>query len=168
MLLKTGWGALLLKRQLKIWGYKMYIYVIVSAAGPVKIGQTRNPDNRLDSLQVASPYKLHIAYTRKVSAKDYILIEREAHRNLDGKRLCSEWFDASEEDAIKAVDAALAKFGYYISKHPEKEFRERHIAYWRAHPGGLSMMSPRGVMEYAKYVFMRDDALDMKKTGFLA
>jgi hypothetical protein len=83
------------------------LYVIGSDTGPQKIGVSANVARRLAVLQTHSPHAL-TAHHQAQPASDARLVERVAHALLAAKRLRGEWFDVSVEDAIAAIDQAIA------------------------------------------------------------
>ena len=69
------------------------IYFIQNGTGPVKIGYTKNDVNqRLASLQSASPYQLHLLGTMDGSIAD----ERRLHRKFALLHTSGEWFRADQ------------------------------------------------------------------------
>ena len=68
------------------------IYFIQSGKdGPVKIGRTRNVQRRMNELQVASFYELHLLHYFKADP----FIEDAFHEALAEHRIRGEWFDAA-------------------------------------------------------------------------
>lgn len=85
--------------------YKLYVYVIESEAGVIKVGFSGDPQNRLLGLLTGHPFGLEVAYTRHHEQAP--LIEKIAHRILAPTKIRNEWFKCSKNDAIAAVDAAF-------------------------------------------------------------
>ena len=85
---------------------KGYVYIVCwSASGPIKIGWSTAPRQRLAGLQTSMPYKLHFGgVVRVVHAKK---LESGAHSALADKRLQGEWFGV-EPDAAWDMLCALA------------------------------------------------------------
>ena len=64
------------------------LYIIRSAAGPIKIGVSQSPAKRLKQLQTAHPYKLEIACIVPGGAR----LEISYHERFAAHRLEGEWF----------------------------------------------------------------------------
>lgn len=83
------------------------VYAISSEDGPTKIGKASSPARRVASLNTGSSVKLTLKY--ESSAMDKAdLVERLAHQLLAEKRLNGEWFSVSTEEAVAAINAAIA------------------------------------------------------------
>jgi hypothetical protein len=59
--------------------------------GPVKIGISKDPQRRLDTLQTGSPHELELIYTARVAAESEC--EDYLHEMWSSRRLNGEWFD---------------------------------------------------------------------------
>ena len=71
-----------------------FIYFIQSEkGGAIKIGLSKNPEERLNELQTSTPYKLKLL----AKIKGDISKERELHRRFARYRIRGEWFEASNE-----------------------------------------------------------------------
>lgn len=83
------------------------IYVIGPRFGPRKIGFASDVQKRLATLQSSNPAELIIQYRIDVGgqARD---VEFEAHRLLQDRRLRGEWFNVTLDDAIGAIETAIA------------------------------------------------------------
>lgn len=85
----------------------MNIYIIGTENGPKKIGYSRSPKQRLAAIQSANPLPVTLLHHRHIG--DFVsVIEARVHRRLRNHRLNGEWFDVSLEEAIAAVEAAIA------------------------------------------------------------
>lgn len=71
------------------------------SGGPIKIGYSVNPKNRLIALQTAYPYELALIGSIEGSLAD----EAEWHDVLGYHRLSGEWFAPSKRVIEKIVDA---------------------------------------------------------------
>jgi len=60
----------------------MFIYIITSGAKPIKIGYTKDINQRLKQLQTGYPQKLFCYHSIEVEDKHAILIEKLIHKNL--------------------------------------------------------------------------------------
>lgn len=91
----------------------MTAYVYVLAVGgedgpfrrPVKIGITKNPEQRLAGMRPHSP--LPLSYVKLISVKDIHVaraIEIRVHSLLGDTRLAYEWFDTEPSTAVYFVE----------------------------------------------------------------
>lgn len=90
-----------------------FVYVIRRSDGAVKVGMTNNPPQRLRNLQTGSPNRLSFAYVAGcagVAAR----IESEAHKLMDAYAIQGDWFEASPEVAVAAVNAAAARLDFSL------------------------------------------------------
>lgn len=96
-----------------------YIYVIEAKGFAIcKIGVANDVQKRLASIQTSSPFTLHVFFSLEVSEQQAFLIEKTAHKLLQGQNMRGEWFDVSADDAKKAVIEAKANpIVKPISKH---------------------------------------------------
>jgi hypothetical protein len=83
-----------------------FIYVIRSSDGRTKVGISANPRRRLQALQSGDSSKLNLGYQRPISRELAVRIERRAHWLMQAAHVHGEWFLASVEEAIDAVNAA--------------------------------------------------------------
>lgn len=83
-----------------------YLYVVAVAgdSGPVKIGISRDPENRLNGLQTASPLLLYSVHTFKFPQRDIATyIEANIHQHLADRRGIGEWFNIAPIEALFEV-----------------------------------------------------------------
>lgn len=85
------------------------LYVIASSKGPVKVGITGNPKQRLKWFQTASPEKLDLVHVFEVGSNARA-IERQAHGRLKPYHLTGEWFDTTPDNARQAITASILEF----------------------------------------------------------
>jgi hypothetical protein len=85
--------------------YKLYVYIIESEAGVMKVGFSGDPQARLLNLLTGHPFDLQVVYTKNHEMAP--LLERAAHRILAPLKIRNEWFKCSREEAIEAVEAAF-------------------------------------------------------------
>jgi hypothetical protein len=83
------------------------VYVMGSDLGLTKVGMSRRPENRVRIIAAASGVAVRLQHATDDHV-DASLIEAAAHRLLDAKRRAGEWFDVSVEEAISAVESAVA------------------------------------------------------------
>lgn len=84
-----------------------FIYVAACSAGPVKIGITNNPRQRIEAIRNASPFLVELAHSSAVDG-DAAAVERQSHDILQAHRLSGEWFSATVSDAIDAIKQAAS------------------------------------------------------------
>lgn len=84
-----------------------YVYFAQAGEdGPIKIGWTCSPQERIDALQTSSPFKLNVLVVLEGSKKD----EAAFHRQFADHRLNGEWFtdcDEIREEIRSRVAAAV-------------------------------------------------------------
>ena len=85
-----------------------HIYVIGPTVGLQKVGIAPDPRQRLATLQTACPFDLFLHLAVAVPFGDAHAIERRAHRLLARSCVRNEWFEATREEAIHAVQTAVA------------------------------------------------------------
>ncbi len=85
-----------------------YVYVIGPPIGLQKVGIATDPKQRLATLQTACPFDLFLHLAVAVPFEDAHAIERRAHRLLARSCVRNEWFEATREEAIQAVQSAVA------------------------------------------------------------
>jgi len=90
-------------KQFEIEEYS-YVYLILSDCGRVKIGITKDPEQRLDTLQGSSPRQLTLITAILVpNARD---VEEELHERYSRYNTHGEWFDLPDsriEDAVEQL-----------------------------------------------------------------
>jgi hypothetical protein len=80
-----------------------HIYVFARSDGLLKIGISRNPRQRRESIQKATPDRLTLEYSERVeTARE---IETRVHAFLRPFRVSGEWFRCETKLAILAIDA---------------------------------------------------------------
>ena len=82
---------------------RSHLYVIQAVnGGPVKIGMSRNPDNRVEELQPGSPFPLQVIRVYPHQGR----YERSVHKALSQWRLHGEWF---EEDVVEHIEDIMVR-----------------------------------------------------------
>jgi len=77
-----------------------YLYVIgPKQNGPVKIGFSAHPEQRLKTLQTSHPDPLVIHHTVKFDSKNIRELEKIIHKEVSHKKTQGEWFNISPQDA---------------------------------------------------------------------
>lgn len=86
----------------------VFVYIICSPDGHVKVGTAKNVEKRLRGLQVANPQVLTVAHVSggmlRIIAEQ---VEFEAHHRLHQFHVHGEWFFCSVDDAKTAICDAL-------------------------------------------------------------
>jgi Meiotically Up-regulated Gene 113 (MUG113) protein len=108
-------------------GHRNNIYLIGAAGlSAVKIGSARNPQLRLQQLQVGSPVPLAILWTYPFlqssgEEKEGMSLEKALHHRFAGRRLHGEWFDLSP-DPVAATRTAIMDL--VTSELPDREIEK--------------------------------------------
>ncbi len=85
-----------------------FVYVIGPPVGLQKVGIATDPRQRLATLQTACPFDLFLHLAVAVPFGEAHAIERRAHRLLARSCVRNEWFETTREEAIGAVQTAVA------------------------------------------------------------
>ena len=89
-----------------------YLYAIGRVGAPagasIKIGWTKNLQQRLAQLQSETSDLLSILHHARLPADQVLSAEREAHKALVGTRATGEWFNVPLSLARAAIDLAVA------------------------------------------------------------
>lgn len=93
------------------------IYVIKSAAGPVKIGISVNVKLRFRALQNQSSVLLSLPFIAKCSSIYAETVEATVHQILQSYRWNGEWFDVSVEKAIDTIKEAAERVGCELTPY---------------------------------------------------
>ncbi len=102
-----------------------HIYVIGPLIGLQKVGIATDPRQRLATLQTACPFDLFLHLAVAVPFEEAHAIERRAHRLLARSCIRNEWFEATREEAIQAVQSAATL------RSPTKPVTHPTPAEWR-------------------------------------
>lgn len=78
-----------------------FIYFIGREEGPVKIGVSRNPSERLVGLQTGCPFPLKLHGHWMVENTRIYAVERTIHSALEPYRAQGEWFSLTPKEAAK-------------------------------------------------------------------
>jgi hypothetical protein len=84
---------------------KSFIYIISNERGPIKIGISNNPQARLIGLRTGSADALTLTHIFKPSGSAKKL-EKQVHMMLAKAHISGEWFNATVDDAVIAVERA--------------------------------------------------------------
>jgi hypothetical protein len=91
----------------------MFMYVISTSEndqGPVKLGISADPDQRVRELQTGHPELLQVYYRESIEADRVRIYERLLHRDNHHHRLKGEWFDLTVEQGIGYVQFTLIEY----------------------------------------------------------
>jgi hypothetical protein len=87
----------------------IFVYVVApSFDGPCKIGSGISPARRVAAYRAGAPWPIRIWATCQSS--DGRELERAAHRELDAKRLSSEWFSVTVPQAVGVIHDLIARY----------------------------------------------------------
>lgn len=89
----------------KVMGLSVYI-ISATGSGLLKVGVSHNPNGRMRTLSTSLPYKLKVE--RTWPRTDAYQIEGATHDILAEHRLNGEWFNVTLDQAVKAVERAIA------------------------------------------------------------
>lgn len=113
-----------------------HIYVIGPPVGLQKVGIATDPRQRLATLQTACPFDLFLHLAVAVPFEDAHAIERRAHRLLARSCVRNEWFEATREEAIQAVQSAVSP------RSPARSIPQPTPAEWRISRAERRPVSP--------------------------
>jgi len=83
-----------------------WIYFIqIGEEGPIKIGKSLSPYERLDCLQQASPWQLQLVAAREGPAE----LEKEYHQKFHDLRMKGEWFESADSLMEEIAKVGLPK-----------------------------------------------------------
>ena len=105
-----------------------YLYVIGSqntTDGPVKMGLSADPDQRVKDLQTGHPEPLMVYHREPVEIERVRLYERLLHRDNNHYRRHGEWFDLSVEQAIAYVIFTTIEYALVSTENLQRQLRCR-------------------------------------------
>jgi DNA-binding XRE family transcriptional regulator len=89
-----------------------YVYIISNGLGANKVGISKNPSNRLASLQTSSPSRLTLVYHKEVPAGMALLAEKIIHKKLEKYNIGFEWFSAEIQTIILVIENVVVDLPY--------------------------------------------------------
>lgn len=107
----------------------IYFMRRADGVGPIKIGCSKWPQERLQALQIWSPEPLEIVATVPGTFAD----ERRLHRQFDAHRLHGEWFEAAPP-VLAAVSRAALR-----NELPPRPVSDRHAVILARFEGGETL-----------------------------
>jgi hypothetical protein len=88
-----------------------FLYVIAaSSEGPVKLGISADPPQRLQSLQTGHPERLRLFHSEPVDPERGPLLERLLHRDNRLYQQIGEWFNLTVAKAIGSVQFTIIEY----------------------------------------------------------
>lgn len=97
-----------------------YVYIMGREEGPVKVGISVRPWDRLSSIRTSCPFPAKLLYCRPMESREHALHhERNFHVVNAGKRTNGEWFDTDLELAIESIESALEAEEYFRRERGE-------------------------------------------------
>jgi Meiotically up-regulated gene 113 len=94
------------------------IQIILSGGrrGPIKIGISQDPEQRLHDLQKSNPYTLVLfGFFQVGSFAAARTLEASVHAALAAFRLSGEWFSVSPDTARRTIAEKAADLGYVVT-----------------------------------------------------
>lgn len=101
-----------------------HIYIAGTEEGPVKVGFSRNPRQRIATLNCASPNDIRLLHCYQVDCNP-LHIERAVHSTLHSHRLAGEWFDVDSASAREALLRTANEYGIALIDPPRPAKRKR-------------------------------------------
>jgi len=96
------------------------MYVIGSSiSGPVKLGISANPDQRVRQLQTGHAERLQVFHREPVPNTKARAFEKLLHRDVGYRRTVGEWFDLDVEQAVAQVQFTIIQYDD-VDNLPEK------------------------------------------------
>lgn len=101
-----------------------YIYVLQSFGGPVKIGVSVNPFERVKELQIGVSKQLFLEHHELAGDKPFVL-ENMVHKSLNRHRVRGELFNVTVSRAKKAIAEQIALLASGRTSKPNRFEKER-------------------------------------------
>jgi hypothetical protein len=75
----------------------------------VKIGASRNPKRRVNTINTSCPYEVMLVFEKELSGKNAVILESEIHKYLNKTRfhMTGEWYSISVKTAISIINKSL-------------------------------------------------------------
>jgi len=96
-----------------------YIYVF-ECGGRCKVGFSADVKSRLKILQSGNPFKINLIRTFSVPQVRVRAVEAKVHRVLRRASVGGEWFQVTQNQAVRAINAVLVSEGYFEDE-PQSE-----------------------------------------------
>jgi hypothetical protein len=104
---------------------KVYFFQIRND-GPIKIGSSRNPENRLKSLNQSSPYQMRMLGTIEATNGE----EGKMHKRFSKYRIRGEWFHPAKELIEYVKTLPMNKIVVDNGPKPLGEIRDQAFKDW--------------------------------------
>lgn len=96
-----------------------FIYVIGRVSGPVKVGISAKPEERVKYLQCGCPFQIWLLAVAKVRSRLFAYnIEQSFHSSNSEERRKGEWFDMTADLASEGVTCVIN-----AALHFEEEYK---------------------------------------------
>ena len=129
-----------------------YVYVVGSIAGPVKVGITSAPRERLSGLKMMSPIPIEgCRLFACPKQSDAASLESMAHAALAPKNRHGEWFDVPMAEAADAIQAAADENSITIWPGDEALAPKPRQVRQKTRTDVVAMRLPRGMTERIKH-----------------
>ena len=103
----------------------VYIYVIGQECGPVKVGISQKPWDRVATIGTSAPFKVSLLYCYPAKSRTQArFYEEEFHEIHFNVQLWGEWFKITPEAAIAAIQASLELEYPYEDVKPQRRAQE--------------------------------------------
>ena len=97
----------------------MFIYILITDNGLTKIGMSKNVNERVIALNVASPIDIEFHEAVQVPRELARLIEKLCHEALRELHVKGEWFRVSKTEAASVVWSVIASVKSTLQEHQE-------------------------------------------------
>lgn len=88
-----------------------FLYVIgPKVNGPVKIGFSAKPEQRLKTLQTGFPETLYLHHKAGVDKSRVRILETAVHKDMSYKKTKGEWFDMTPHEASGIIEFFKIRF----------------------------------------------------------
>jgi hypothetical protein len=102
------------------------MYVISARPeGPVKLGISADPDQRVRELQTGHPEPLKVLHREPVDLERVRLFERLLHRDNNHHRLHGEWFNLTVEQATAYVIFTIIQYDLETAEDLRRQLSHR-------------------------------------------
>lgn len=116
----------------------MQIYVIRHPEGYVKIGRSKNPEDRLEEFQAGSPYtlKLWITAIPPIHGGPHPSLERWLHVQFEEYRIHREWFNIPDGELLGLIEDEFEKEDGYVLHYVDRREKRKELGVWEDAEGG--------------------------------
>lgn len=116
---------------------RAYLYIAGRPEGPIKVGISRKPINRLSMLGTGCPFQIELLHlkimdnmeTARENETEFMIVNQH-------KRMSGEWFDMDIYEVLEYFETTVEIQNYYLDKFSREQEKEnapkRYIAAWEA------------------------------------